>query len=74
MATETIPTLYQAVTASYRIRNVLHATRKGTAQPTLCGRVVAKRTNEIFDPKAKGLCGKCVQSINVMERAHPGFE
>ena len=74
MATESIPTLYQAITASYRIRNILHAARQGKLQPTLCGRVVEKRSNEIFDPTVGGVCGKCVQSVKVMERAHPGFE
>jgi hypothetical protein len=71
------PTLYQAVTSTYRIRQVLHATASDHPKPrtkTLCGRKVEQGNGQPFDRTQDGVCKVCVKTIAVKERAHPGFE
>ena len=74
MATDTRPPLYQAITKSYRIRNIMHAAKGGKEEKTLCGRPIASRSRNHFEEDGEGACGKCKQSIAVMNRAHPGWE
>lgn len=74
MATDTLPTLYQAITQSYRVRQILHAARGRDADKTLCGRTIVQGSRKKFDPEIEGACQRCLDSIRVMERAHPGWE
>lgn len=66
------PGLIQAVTKSYTLRHILHAT--GTGKRTLCGRRVDRTNDEPYDPAIDHSCQRCNQSVEVMGRVHPGFE
>ena len=63
---------YQAITQSYKLRNVVHATTGGKA--TLCGRVVTKTNGQQYSSAMTGACTKCNVVIRARSRAHPGFE
>lgn len=78
MAVETRPKIYQAVTKSYPYRPTMHGTTTG-AKTTLCGWPVQRRskkqlTDDFIAENENSMCGRCLQSIKVMDRAHPGFE
>lgn len=77
MAESTLPTLHQAITASYPLRQILHAVRvdkKRAAVKTLCGRNVAEAHKDDWTPDIERACQRCAQSREKMIRAHEGWE
>lgn len=72
MKTADEPT-FNTFTKSYRIRYVVHASRKRD-RLTICGRAIDKRSVEPFDDQVAGSCKKCIQKLEVERRIHPGWK
>ena len=73
---ELLPPLFQAATASYRVRNVMHACVSSAEKPrakTLCGRKVHHSSEYEFDRDDERACKACLAVIRVSERYHPGL-
>ena len=71
--TKTAPKpLLNTFTTSYKIRYVVHGSRKGD-ELTLCGRQIDNQSKEPFDPDVEGACQKCIQKTTIEQRIHPGW-
>lgn len=73
MAKKKLTKVYNGFTKSYQLRYVVHGYRKGD-EKTLCGRDLYKPSNEAFDEDAGGACKKCIKSLEIERRIHPGWD
>ena len=65
--------VFNTFTKSYKIRYVVHASRKGD-KLTICGRKIDTKSTEPFDETVPGSCEKCVQKMAIERRIHPGWK
>jgi len=73
--TTKLPKLHQAITGSYKSRQIVHATLAKDHKKTLCGRAVASAKTLPFDPEAaERVCQRCVSKVAFLQRVHPGWE
>lgn len=64
-----LPILHRGKTQTYYIRHKIHAVRAGGLRKrTLCGRVVVRYIDKIYQRDSVDACQKCEISIRVMER------
>ena len=61
-----------AFTKSYKLRYVVHAYQPNNPT-TLCGRQILVASDETFDEEAEGACLKCLNSLAIERRTHPGW-
>ncbi len=66
-------TLFNAFCKSYRLRYVVHAAKPG-ADTTLCGREIYHKSRARFDEKADRVCERCLKSLEIERRIHPGWD
>jgi len=64
---------FNAFTASYKNRFVVHAFRVGD-NLTICGRKIFKDSKIKFKEDAEGACQKCLNRLSIERRIHPGWD